>query len=62
MLGGGLIYHIAAVIIIVIVARDVDENLREKRRTEAMIGVGAIGVVLILWALFGFGLIWKVLT
>lgn len=62
MLGGGIIYHVCAIIILVIVGRDVEENLREKRRTEAMIGIGAMGLVVVLWALFGFGLIWRILT
>jgi hypothetical protein len=60
-IGSGIVYHACAVIVLTILARDIAENLREHRRVEAAVGAALAGVVIVLWLLFGFGLIWKVL-
>jgi len=56
---GGLIYHICALILIVIIGREVEEDFREKRTTKAWIGIACIGVVIVMDLLFGFNLLWK---
>ena len=52
---------IACFIILVVVGKEAYEDYYEERRVKAAIALGVMGVIIIIWLLFGLGLIWKLL-
>lgn len=51
---------IACLVILVVVGKEAYEDWYEDRRAKAWVALGVMGLVFVIWLLFGMGLIWKV--
>jgi len=57
----GLVFDIACLIILLIVGKAAADEYREGRMVSFWVAVGCMGALMVVWLLFGLGLVWKVL-
>jgi hypothetical protein len=50
---------IACAILFVVVGKEAYEDYYEQRRLKAGISLGVMGVIVVIWLLFGLGLLYK---